>query len=75
MKTVSLKLPPELDNQLEKLAQERNTTRSALVREALVAYVSQSQYSALDAMRDLVGCLDGPPDLSVNPAYMNQYGR
>ncbi|MFB3891383.1 MAG: ribbon-helix-helix protein, CopG family [Phycisphaerae bacterium] len=31
--------------------------------------------SALDLAGDLVGCIDGPPDLSTNPKYMEGFGQ
>jgi hypothetical protein len=31
--------------------------------------------SALDLVRDLVGCVTGPADLSVNKAYLKTFGR
>lgn len=31
-------------------------------------------YDALNA-RGLIGCIDGPPDLSTNPKYMEGFGQ
>jgi len=31
--------------------------------------------SALELAGDLVGCVEGPGDLSTNPKYMEDYGR
>ena len=31
--------------------------------------------SALDVVRDLIGCVSGPPDLSVNKAHLKTFGR
>jgi len=34
----------------------------------------QPGMSALDVSRDLVGCVEGPGDLSTNPKYMEGFG-
>ncbi len=34
----------------------------------------QKGMSALDVSRDLVGCVEGPGDLSTNPKYMEGFG-
>ncbi len=34
----------------------------------------QPGMSALDVSRDLVGCVEGPGDLSTNPKYMESFG-
>jgi hypothetical protein len=34
----------------------------------------QPGMSALDISRDLVGCVEGPGDLSTNPKYMEGFG-
>lgn len=75
MRTVSLKLPTSLDRQLDQLSQKRGTTRSALVREALEAYVSNPSKSVTAAAADLVGALDGPKDLSTAKRHFAGYGR
>lgn len=31
--------------------------------------------SAFDLARDLAGCLNGPPDLSTNPQYFEDFGK
>jgi hypothetical protein len=31
--------------------------------------------SVADLMRDVFGSIDGPPDLSTNPKYMEDFGR
>jgi hypothetical protein len=31
--------------------------------------------SALDVVRDLIGCVSGPVDLSVNKAHLKTFGR
>jgi len=79
MKTLSVKLPNGLDARLTAAARRRKTNKSALVRKALEGVFRESGKanagSALDLVRDLVGCVAGPADLSVNKAYLKTFGR
>lgn len=79
MKTLSLKLPDALYGDLTALAEHKDTSRSALVREALVEFFrserSPAKGSALDLLESYVGCVDGPEDLSTNKAYLDDLGR
>jgi len=78
MKTLSLKLPDFLDDQLEALASRQRTSKSAVVREAISGYLKKSSaparasFSALAG--DLAGSIEGPEDLSVNPDHLAGYG-
>ena len=79
MKTLSLKLPDALDDELEDLAARKGTSKSAVIREALSGYLGRNgpakgtSFAALAA--DLEGCVEGPDDLSFNPDYLAGYGR
>lgn len=79
MKTLSVKLPNGLDARLAAAARQRKMTKSTLVRKALEATLRDDgkpkRGSALDLARDLVGCVAGPGDLSVNKAYFKTFGR
>lgn len=75
MRTVSFKLPEELDDALSDLARRRKSSRSALVREALRALASGGRRSVTKVVDALVTPLDGPPDLSTNPKHLSGYGR
>lgn len=78
MKTVSVKLPNDLDATLTAVARHRRTSKSAVVRAALEELVARGQSrvgSALDRVRDLAGCVVGPADLSINKAYLEGLGR
>lgn len=79
MKTISLKLPDELDKELTTRAEHRQTTKSALIREAIEGYLTSNtpppRGSALDLAGDLVGCVEGPGDLSYNKDYFRDFGR
>lgn len=75
MRTISLKLPPELDRRLTRLAEQRGSTRSAVIREALEAFANGTSGSVTSLAGDLVGSLDGPRDLSTSAKYLEGYGR
>lgn len=74
MRTVSFKLPEKLDDALSDLARRRNSSRSAVVREALESLASSGRRSVTAVVDELVGPLDGPKDLSSNPKHMRGYG-
>ena len=78
MKTISLKLPDEIDARLEARAKAIRKTKSELTREALTAFLEgkgSSGVSCLDLVRDLVGTARGPGDLASNKKYLRGYGR
>ena len=79
MRTVSLKLPEPLDERLTEVAAERSTTKSAVVREALQAYLGRSKEvrsrSCLALASDLVGSVDGPRDLSFRAKRLKGFGE
>ena len=79
MKSLSLKLPDAFDAKLAAVARKRRASKSAVVREALEAYIAHGGKvipgSALDLAKDLAGCLEGPGDLSYNKRYMRGFGR
>ena len=79
MKTISLKLPEELDQTLAYAAEEQGMSKSFMVREALTEYFAKSgdvrPGSYLDLARDLIGSMEGPPDLSVNEDYLKDLGK
>jgi Ribbon-helix-helix protein, copG family len=74
MRTVSLRLSEQLDDELIRLARFRNTSRSALVREALTSFANGGRRSVTAMVDRYVGTLNGPHDLSTNPKYMVRYG-
>lgn len=79
MKTLTLKIPDSLEAQLTILAQKRGTSKSSLVREALLKYFSythpENSASFLKLAEDLAGSIEGPSDLSNNPDYLHGYGQ
>ncbi len=79
MKTLSLKVSEELEAKLTRAARRRKISKSALVREAIEKEVDREpaplKGSVADLASDLIGCLEGPGDLSYNPKHMEGYGR
>ena len=75
MRTVSFKLPEQLDDALSDLARRRKSSRSALVREALEGLATGGRRSVTAAVDALVGPLDGPADLSTNSKHLAGYGK
>jgi hypothetical protein len=82
MKTISLKLPVRLHARLDRAARKRKQSKSDVVRAALEQFLNGQQrprtppgVSALELAGDLVGCAEGPGDLSTNPKYMEGYGK
>ena len=78
MKTISLKLPDDVDARLEARAKAIGKSKSALTREALAKYLDVkggSEVSCLDLVRDLVGRAKGPGDLASNKKHLRGYGR
>lgn len=79
MKTLSLKLPDELDARISAIAKRRRSNKSEVVRSALDAYLAKESTpqkgSALDLAGNLVGSLEGPVDLSHHDEHMRGYGE
>jgi Arc/MetJ-type ribon-helix-helix transcriptional regulator len=79
MKTISVKIPEELDLKLTAVAARRRESKSALIRAALDQVVESSETvtsnSCLDLAKDLIGTAEGPSDLSHNKKYLKGYGR
>ena len=80
MSTLTIKIPPVLEQELLQLSEQAHMSKSELVRRALTAFIAQRKTmtlvaSALDQAGDLVGCFGGgPTDLSVNPEYLTGFG-
>ena len=77
MTTITCKVPEALNAKIVAQAKRRRVSKSAIVREALekvVAGDKRKPVRAIDLVRDLVGSVDGPSDLSTNPKYMEGFG-
>lgn len=75
MRTVSFKLPEDLDQALSEIARRKHSTRSAVVREAIEALTRVHGGSVLARAADLAGSVEGPADLSTSPKHMTGYGK
>lgn len=83
MKTITIKVPEELDARLTKRAKHRGVSKSEVAREALArelqsdsAEAVNEEPSAFDVLKDDLGCFDsGVGDLSTNPKHMEGFGR
>ena len=78
MKSISLKLPDDIDAKLETRAMDLGKTKSEITREALLHFLDgkkAGRMSCLDLVRDLVGTARGPGDLASNKTHMRGYGR
>ena len=79
MKTISVKVPEDLDIKLNAVAEKRRESKSAIIRAALDHLVKSSETSTpnscLDLAKDLIGCVDGPIDLSHNRKHLKGYGQ
>ncbi|MYA23473.1 MAG: ribbon-helix-helix protein, CopG family [Gemmatimonadetes bacterium] len=88
MKTLTVKVPDELDVKLGAVAAQRNESKSALIRAAIEGLVGadetslsnappkggEKEVSCLDLARDLSGCIEETEDLSYNKKYLRGYG-
>lgn len=79
MHTISLKVPEPLAIRLKDAARQKGMSKSALIRDALEAYLqadrAERAESALSQVADLAGVLSGSEDLSVNEEYLRHFGR
>ena len=80
MITVTLKMPQVLARRLTDAAKKRQTSRSALIRTAVLKYIDEDQPdstkpSAYDLVREFSGTVEGPCDLSSNPRHVQGYGK
>lgn len=81
MKTLSIKIDPELERALVLASEREDLSKSEVMRRALASYLSQrttatSTPPALALVGDLAGCFSGgPADLSSNPRHLDDFGR
>jgi hypothetical protein len=80
MKTISFKVPDKLHVKLERAARRLARCKSDIVRGALEQFLNGDHAagradSALELAGDLVGCVEGPGDLSTKPKYMEEFGQ
>lgn len=78
MKTLTVKVPESLEEEIDLYARRQGTSRSAVVREALEKLIREDVALAgsfLEGARDLAGLVAGPPDLSTNAEHLAEYGK
>ena len=80
MVTITLKVPQILNRRLQVVAKRSGISKSALVRNAVESYLEGGvpearQSSAYDLLKDSIGKVEGPSDLSSNPSYLSGYGK
>lgn len=79
MKTISLKLPVELNARLDRASQQRQQSKSDLVRAALEQFLERTHPpaagSALEAAQRWIGCVEGLRDLATNPKHLEDFGK
>jgi hypothetical protein len=84
VRTIALRVPDRLHAQLEQEAKRRRCSKAAIVRAAVERSLktrprsngkrSKRPKTFLEAAGDLIGCVEGPGDLSHNPKYMEGFG-
>ena len=82
MSTLTIELPDDLAARLEAASAQTRVPPAQLVRAALEkalpapAPAVNGEPSALEALHDLVGCMDsGVTDRATNPKYMEGFGQ
>ena len=79
MNIMSLKISDALAVRLAEAASQRGMSKSALVREAIRAFLRADETAGsgpiLSPVADLVGAFPGPADLSVNKRYLEGMGE
>lgn len=78
MPTMSLKVPDVLERRLTLLAESRGASRSAVIRDALERFLDETSPhpdSCLALASDLIGCVEGPADLSHNKKLLEGFGK
>ncbi len=76
---LSVKVPKDLESDLQRRAETLGRSKSSIVREAVQEYLVRRKGmktgSFLDRARDLAGVVEAEPDLSSNPEHLEGYGR
>jgi Ribbon-helix-helix protein, copG family. len=79
METMTFKCPEKLAKWLQGESKHRKIAKSDLIRQAIEFFLLQkgstTHASLYSLSKDLCGSLQGPEDLSENPAYLDGYGQ
>lgn len=80
-KNFGMRLAPHERRQIERLAEARETTMKDAVLEAVRHMLDEVESEEpfvptgrLKGAEDLIGCFEGPEDLTTNKKYMEGYG-
>jgi predicted transcriptional regulator len=79
MKTLTVKIPEDMDLKLAAVAKKIGESKSNLIRSAIEHIITSSSAitanSCLDLAKDLAGSVEGPTDLSHNKNHFAGYGQ
>ena len=81
MNNISVKVSPELQQRLARVARQNRLSQSELIRRALTHFLDEraglgDKKSAADLAGDLAGCVHGGPiDLSSDPKHLEGFGQ
>jgi hypothetical protein len=81
MNSLTIKIPPRLEDEILAVCAAEHLSKAALVQRALETYLAQRKSitpatSVLDQASDLVGCFaGGPADLASNPEHLADFGK
>ncbi|MBA2271892.1 MAG: hypothetical protein M3372_02225 [Verrucomicrobiota bacterium] len=73
MKTVTLKIPDELDSKVRRAVKRRGETFSNLARRALLREVEEHETDFARLAAPYRGMFEGPADLSTREGYGNHH--
>lgn len=76
--TKTFKLPRKLAQEVADSAKARGVSESEFIRKSLESALSREADDGIDmavALRDFIGSVRGPRDLSTNRKHMKGYGR
>ena len=77
-KTLTLKVPPELDRRLERAARRRRAPKAELMRSAIERFLDAEEPASRSfgaEAGDLAGVVKAAPDLSYGKRHLRGYGR
>ena len=76
MPIMTIRLSRQESARVARLAKQKRTSRSEVVRQAIAALAQAEQGSALEAWGDAVGVAEGGPrDLATNRRHLAGYGK
>ena len=70
LRAITVKLSRSAYVKVSRVARSRGVTQSAVIRAAIEALEEPASQKFLEVAGDAVGSVDGPSDLSTNPAWL-----